>query len=132
MEPTNIHMLYHADFLDTKPLLNKPHTYKSLWWGLALIETMLVFRFVFEYFNTQITNGFILIVYTFTDFISYPFTLSLQLMSTNSVYSWLPIIVAINGYFLLTITLVKLLKLKRSPYARLERARALSRRRYSY
>ncbi len=114
------------------PLSQEPQTHKFLWWGLAIIETLLFGRFILGYFDANLTGALAAAINTVTSYILYPFTTTLTSASASGDGSsgWITI-VAIGGYFVITIALVRFLKAKRSFRSRIERARTLSRRRYS-
>lgn len=127
METTNLQALYNADIVEAQPLSREPQTHAYLWWSLAVIEALLFTRLILEFFVTNVTNVFTTAIYDLTYYLMYPVTATLVISNTI-----LLTIVAIIGYFLLTLALAGFLKSRQSPRIRIERARALSRRRYSH
>jgi hypothetical protein len=130
MEPTNINMLYNSDFVDSWPLSKEPQPYKLLWWGLAMTEILLCMRIILEYFDTNLTSPFTYMVYTITYYFLYPFTVALNIMGKEEVNNGWITIMAITGYFLLTIALIGFLNSLKSPHSKIEQTRALHRKKY--
>jgi uncharacterized protein YggT (Ycf19 family) len=127
MDRTNVHIMDFVDLRSAKPVFQ---TNKLIWLGLVIIEILLFIRLILGYLDANLTSSLAYVIYTITDYIVYPFTTTFTSASGDGNYSWV-IIVAIIGYFLLTITLVGFLKVGRTPRSRIEYARALSRRKYS-
>ncbi len=136
MEPTNthMHMLYHSDFLlGTRPLSQESHAHKFIWWGFAIIATLVSLRIILEYVNADMASTPAYVLHTITNYIVYPFSTTLTVVSGGGGYAFATTaVIAMFGYLLLVIALVSFLHARRSPRARIERARTLSRRRYSH
>lgn len=130
MDPTNVNMMYHSDFLEVSPLSHEYQKPELIWWGLAITETLLFMRLILGYFDANPTSTLTDVVYTITYYIVYPFAITLTNASPEGSYGWVTM-AAISGYFVLTFALVSFLKAMRSPHSRIERTRALSRRKYS-
>lgn len=120
-------MLRNADIVDTRSLPQEFRLHTLLWWGLACIEVFLFTQIILQYFITGITNSFTTAIYTVTQYITYP--VAIVLTNGNTLLTTL---LAIIGYFLLTVAVVSFLKTLQSPRIRIEHARALSRRKYNY
>ena len=135
MESTNVNTLYrsgfHSSFIDAKSLSKESQALRFLWWGFAIVETLLFTRIILGYLDANMISPLTSLMYTISDYILYPFTTTLTSAGGGGSYAWITI-VAIIGYFVFTITLVGLIKASRSPQSRIEHARALSRRKYSH
>lgn len=115
------------DFGSAKPTLQRD---TLIWWALIITETLLFTRLILEYFHLPQANVVAHFLYQSTDYLLYPFTSMLANVGGETIPGWVTT-VAIIGYFLLAIILVRFVKSMTSTRSRIERARALSRRRYS-
>ena len=127
-------MLYHSDFLlDAQPLPPEAQAHKIVWWGFAFITTLLLTRLVIEQMGIIAIGGSAYGINLITDYIMYPFSLlPLTISSDTTIALPTTIITAVAGYWLIAIVLSKFMKSRKSSSGRIERARTLSRRRYSH
>lgn len=130
MHPTNVNKLYYSNFLYGTSLSKETEKHEFIWWGLVITEVLLSIRLILGYFDASLTNSLTYAIHTITHYVVYPFAATLTNLSGEVSSSWITT-VAIIGYFLLTITLVGFFNAIKSPHSRIERARALSRRKYS-
>lgn len=128
MDKDNLYMMNIADFGSAEPAIQKN---EIVWWVLVIIEILLSIRLVLEFFDTRTGNMLAHVTYQVTDYILLPFTFMSFSVSGYSNQSLL-IAVAILGYLVFAIAVVNLLNTKKTRYSRIERARAQSRRKYSY
>lgn len=131
MDPINTNILYHSDFFGDRYLFQEPQTYRIIWWMFVVIETLLFIRLIMKYSATNLTNTFPYVLDTITQYIVYPFAIAFSGVGGSESHIWITI-VASAGYFLTTFALVRFLKAKQYPRSRIERVRALSRKKYSY
>lgn len=129
MDPANGNMLYHSDFLETSSLSPEPGGRTLAWWLLAIVEVFLITGFVLQYFGLHIAGTPTNVLHAISRSLEYPFTATL---TTTSADSWWVTLVAMVGYFVLTYTFVRFLEATHSPRSRIERARTLSRKKYSH
>lgn len=93
--------------------------YQLVWYLLALVETLLIFRFVLLALGANPLNGFVSFVYAITDPMTLPFVGMLPELSQGSlVIDWASI-VAIVVYALIAYALVHLVQMLR-PVSRTE------------
>lgn len=132
MDPSHT-LLYHPDYLDVGYQPRKQHSHAPLWFTLAGIELLLSIRLALTYLDVSILATINSTIYAITELLIYPFAALLSIVRGNTQHSEVSILLfTIIGYFLLAVSLIAMVQLQRSPRARLERARALSRRRYSH
>ena len=132
MDPSHT-LLYHPDYLDVGSQPRKRHAHAPLWFTLAGIELLLLIRLALTYLDVSILATINSTIYAITELLIYPFAALLSIVRGSTQHSEVSILLfTIIGYFLLAISLIAMVQLQRSPRARLERARTLSRRRYSH
>lgn len=127
MDRTNTYMM---DFIEPNDTTSVVRTDAVLWWGLAVIEIVLAARLVLEYTNAATSNALTYVMYQVTDYLLLPFTIMLASVSGNGTQGWVTA-VAIVGYCVIVIALIRLRRSLRSPRSRIEYARELSRKKYS-
>lgn len=93
--------------------------YQLIWYMLAIVETLLIFRFVLLALGANPLNGFVSFIYTITAPLTLPFVGMLPELAQGSlVIDWASI-VAIVVYALIAYALVHLIQMLR-PVSRTE------------
>lgn len=124
----NDELIKFSDFPNREPSLQAT---ELVWYALSVIQALLIFRFILKLFGADSTENFTSMLYGVTNYIVSPFTAVFgPSTSSVNVFDW-PALVAIIAYWILAAGVIKLFKNNSSSYSRIERARALSIKKYS-
>lgn len=105
---------------------------KLFLYGFSVVQVLLVLRLSLKLFGANPTESITNMIYSTTSFIVYPFTAVFGLSTSGgSDLEWTTLL-AIIFYWVLVITINKLLTLGRPPLSKIEQARVLSIEKYSH
>lgn len=118
-----------SDFPNSPPLFR---TTELVWYVLSVTQTLLVLRFIFKLFSVNSPYIITSVIHNITNYILYPFTLVLgQSTDSSNIFEGTTLL-AIITYWVMAITIIKLLSLGKPPLSRIEQARMLSIEKYSH
>lgn len=84
--------------------------YQIIWYILGIVETLLLFRFVLKFFAANPLSPFVILVYTFTGVLVFPFwAIFPQVAVAGSVFDW-SALVAMVVYFVVAYWIIHFLQ----------------------